>query len=202
MGRGALITFNKLRRLLNRDAQDCVRPETFETEWRIHGDSAADAVVRFFGLGPGKDGLQILLDYIEARPDRTTWDASIATFWDEMARAPPEGLAAQHSDGGKEIYTPEAAMDRGSTRPAPTLAEGQAVFWRYSVEITSALMHFSLAAGFTSPRLVKTLKQTGYLTSKQREVTWRRLLETLQVRLAGSYQGVDLSGNHSSFSMR
>lgn len=137
-------------------------------------------MVRYFQLGPGKDGLQALLDYIDMHPDRTTWDPAVDAFWEEMARSPPEGVDA--TDPKHPIWSPEAAMSRGRWHPDPTLAEGQAVFWRYSVEITTALMHFSLAAGFTSPRLVNVLKQTGYLTSKQRDVTWRRLLETLQVR--------------------
>lgn len=42
------------------------------------------------------------------------------------------------------------------------------------------VLHFSLAAGLTSPRLLPTLHETNYLTGASRDVTFRRLLETSQ----------------------
>jgi hypothetical protein len=36
--------------------------------------------------------------------------------------------------------------------------------------------------GFSSPRIVSVLKETGYLTSPSHQATYRRLLETTQVR--------------------
>jgi hypothetical protein len=42
----------------------------------------------------------------------------------------------------------------------------------------SALMHFSLAGGFSSPALSSVMRETNYLTSDAREATYKRLLET------------------------
>lgn len=35
-----------------------------------------------------------------------------------------------------------------------------------------------VVGGFSSPRLGATMRETGYLTSKQHDATYRRLLET------------------------
>ena len=64
--------------------------------------------------------------------------------------------------------------------PEPTVSEGQAVFWRYSSQIFSALLHFSLAGGFSANRVVGVLRETSYLTGEAKDQTYRRLLETTQ----------------------
>lgn len=66
----------------------------------------------------------------------------------------------------------------GGTDMSRAVAQGQAVFWRYSTYCFEAFMHFSLAGGFGSPRLAATMRETGYLTSSNRDATYRRLLET------------------------
>ena len=60
------------------------------------------------------------------------------------------------------------------------MSEGQAVFWRYSSQIFSALLHYSLAGGFSANRLVGVLRETSYLTGDARDKTYKRLLETTQ----------------------
>lgn len=84
------------------------------------------------------------------------------------------------------------------------------MFWKYSGQIFTALMHFSLAGkyhprlyppilsgdtdrnksysgGFSSPKLASVMHETNYLTSDAKEATYKRLLETtlfvLDVRL-------------------
>lgn len=52
------------------------------------------------------------------------------------------------------------------------------MFWRYSGQIFTALMHFSLAGGFSAPGLAAVMRETNYLTSDAREATYKRLLET------------------------
>lgn len=44
----------------------------------------------------------------------------------------------------------------------------------------SALLHFSLAGGFSANRVVGVLRETSYLTGEGRDQTYRRLLETTQ----------------------
>jgi hypothetical protein len=39
-------------------------------------------------------------------------------------------------------------------------------------------MHFSLAGGFSSPKLASVMHETNYLTSDAKEATYKRLLET------------------------
>jgi hypothetical protein len=70
-----------------------------------------------------------------------------------------------------------------SYRPDPVLAQGQAVFWRYSTQIFGALLHFSLAGGFSATRVVNVLRETNYLTGNARDKTYKRLLETTQAIL-------------------
>ena len=69
-------------------------------------------------------------------------------------------------------------MLRRDRQPPSVLSEGQAVFWRYSVDMFTSLLHFSLAGGFASARIMSVLHETGYLTSSSRDATYRRLMET------------------------
>ncbi|KAF9815234.1 hypothetical protein IEO21_04681 [Rhodonia placenta] len=90
---------------------------------------------------------------------------------------------------------------RWSSLPAITQnVLAQQVFLDNSIEIVQALLHFSLAGGFASPRIVRTLKAVSYLvphvkkpdanytesqaaariTSASNERTFTRLLETFQ----------------------
>lgn len=76
---------------------------------------------------------------------------------------------------------------------------GQDVFYKFSGGILLALLHFSLAGGFASPRLTSILKKTAYLVPSHQssssdasqeklkeqqkrdgDKTWRRLIETTQ----------------------
>lgn len=75
---------------------------------------------------------------------------------------------------------PGHAIANPDYQPPPILSEGQAVFWRYSAQIFSALLHFSLAGGFSATRIINVLQETNYLTGKARDHTYRRLLETTQ----------------------
>lgn len=117
-------------------------------------------------------------------------------FWNSVACEPPAGITARDAEsdsanasdtksvGGQDIsprgleYTCEAAMLRRDRHPPPILSEGQAVFWRYSVDMFTSLLHFSLAGGFASARIMSVLNETGYLTSNSRDATYRRLMET------------------------
>lgn len=189
---------------------------------RQESDDLADAVVNFLDLKAGQDALSaIKLELQKEQPEQC-----IVEFWKDVNRDPPEGLSGyvdsatagiapepgrnemsekSHMD---EKGRPDGAMRRnerfGRDGQQPSLEEGQAVFWRYSGGIFSALMHFSLAGeslscalglalssfgaprsltfhgagGFSSPNLSATMRATGYLTSNSRDATYRRLIET------------------------
>ena len=63
------------------------------------------------------------------------------------------------------------------------LREGQLVYLRYSTSCSLGLMYFSLVGGFSAPKIVKVLDETGYLTRSGRDETWRRLNETIEMVL-------------------
>jgi hypothetical protein len=91
-------------------------------------DTLADQVVEALDLNPGKDALQEL----EAHLHLPTRHPSVERFWQDMHREPPEGINAA-VDG---VFTPAVKANR--RRPSPSLAEGQAVFARYSYQIFMA----------------------------------------------------------------
>ncbi|GAA5935307.1 oxygenase MpaB family protein [Sporobolomyces koalae] len=163
--------------------QDCLKPSEIEP-LRHRSDPLADQVVDVLGfLGPatGRDAYEVVKQYVDLHVDDPGSDIDpVMQFWDEMNRLPPEsvsGVPLGNGDGGKGSgFTPLGAFE--STRSEPTLAEGQRIFWKYSGQIFVALMHFSLAGGFSSPKLAAVMHETNYLTSNAREATYKRLLET------------------------
>lgn len=137
--------------LLTLPMQDCVRATELE-KWRRKGDDLCDGVVRCLGIGPGHDGLQMLLDYLDRTPEQAR-DPRVTAFWDEVSRPPPPAISGFASVSGEKgevplaEATPVTSLNRLTRYPPRTVAGGQAVFWRYSPEIFTALMHFSLAGG-------------------------------------------------------
>jgi len=63
------------------------------------------------------------------------------------------------------------------------LREGELVYLRYSTSASLGLMYFSLVGGFSAPKIIKVLDETGYLTRSDRNETWRRLNETIEMVL-------------------
>eukprot|EP00605_Chrysophyceae_sp_TOSAG23-4_P001745 GSChrysophyteH1.ASY1.ANO1.1932.1 assembled CDS len=61
------------------------------------------------------------------------------------------------------------------------LKEGQLVYMRYSTSCSIGLLYFSLIGGFSAPKIVKVLDATGYLTKSDRDSTWKRLNETIEM---------------------
>ncbi|CAD6586807.1 MAG: hypothetical protein TREMPRED_004561 [Tremellales sp. Tagirdzhanova-0007] len=161
--------------------EECLPPSRLEP-WRREGDPLSDAVVRELQLRPGQDGLEVLLTYLE-RP-LTDQAECVRSFWQEISHSPPEPISAFPTQSTNiEEATPRASLQSPTYHPAPTVAQGQAVFWRYSAQIFSALLHFSLAGGFSAVRVVNVMRETNYLTGNAKEATYRRLLETTQAIL-------------------
>ncbi|GAA5969709.1 hypothetical protein JCM11641_008012 [Rhodosporidiobolus odoratus] len=165
--------------------ETALRPSEIEP-LRRESDELADAVVQqldLAGAGGKRDALATVEEFLAQRETdlgQEGWrkcqgEDAVWRFWDEMARDPPSGISA--SGGGEETrYTPLEAFEEALT--TPSLAEGQRVFWKYSGQIFIGLMHFSLAGGFSSPKLSSVMRETNYLTSDSREATYKRLLET------------------------
>lgn len=132
---------------------------------RQRSDDLADAVVDHLQLTFGQDAYTAILDQL-ALP---VVEPCIQAFWDDVNREPPAGVTAYPERNGddkarkEEDSRPDEAMRRNSRRPAPTLAEGQAVFWRYSGQIFTALLHFSLAGEIDRSDLRDDSTDDGWL---------------------------------------
>lgn len=115
-----------------------------------------------------------------------------------------ENLDGSNSLPADPEYTPERAIQEQNRACLPVLSEGQAVFWRYSGDMFTTLLHFSLAGGFASARIMSVLYETGYLTSKSRDATYRRLMETTQalVDFMGDMRPVTGKGWQSAVRVR
>ncbi|KAJ8296096.1 hypothetical protein OF846_001412 [Rhodotorula toruloides] len=171
------------------DRDSSFRPSEIEP-LRRESDGLADQVVDVLGLanvkGKGRDALVAIEEYLrEKEQGADSWtkereDDPVWRLWEEMARDPPEGVHGYGSisDGKHDKRsTPLEPFGARGDSP-PTLAEGQAVFWKYSAQIYSSLAHFSLAGGFSAPKLASVMRETNYLTSDMRDATHKRLLET------------------------
>lgn len=164
-----------------------IKPSQFQP-LRHASDPLADALVDFLELRPGQDSLAAL--QVELGKGQAA-DASAVDFWAAVDCEPPANAtalpplrAAAGAATDAKTPSPRPATDfvppltGGNRHAPPSLSEGQAVFWRYSGPIFGALMHFSLAGGFSAPKLGAAMNETGYLTSEKREATYKRLLET------------------------
>ncbi|BGP23550.1 transmembrane protein [Rhodotorula toruloides] len=171
------------------DTQTSFRPSEIEP-LRRESDELADRAVEVLGLvdvkGMGRDALVAIEEYLREKERRgESWkkeceDDPVWRLWEEMAREPPEGVHGYRSssDGKQDRRTTPLDPFEQRRGSAPTLAEGQAVFWKYSAQIYSSLAHFSLAGGFSAPKLASVMRETNYLTSDMRDATHKRLLET------------------------
>ncbi|KAL9936785.1 hypothetical protein V8E36_004020 [Tilletia maclaganii] len=102
--------------------------------------------------------------------------ASLATFVETIDRRPPRGAGAI----SESWYAARDARFLASGRPQPfvltpdeileelreearVLRAAQQMFYKFVGPILLSLLHFSLAAGFSSPKIMAVLRQTGYL---------------------------------------
>lgn len=75
----------------------------------------------------------------------------------------------------KDVRTVPSWVDKA------LLQQGQLVFLKYSTSCAFALLYYSLIGGFSAPKIVAVLDETGYLTKTSKDVTWRRLSETFEM---------------------
>ncbi|EMD34646.1 hypothetical protein CERSUDRAFT_116818 [Gelatoporia subvermispora B] len=151
---------------------DCVSSSLCAT-WRTQGDPLCDAALEDIfpnsSASVGKDLLEALETYVAAHSEERS---AARAFLDEVSRVPPTDL---------EVKPEEAELARE-------------LFLDNAVQIMQALLHYSLAGGFASPRIVRTLQAVSYLvphtsrnaatsvhiTDASNDRTFSRLLETLQ----------------------
>ncbi|RDX46191.1 hypothetical protein OH76DRAFT_902101 [Lentinus brumalis] len=121
--------------------QDCVPVELCE-RWSHIGDPACDAALREAFKHPsatvGKDLLTALQEYAASTDSDTP---ATKAFFDEVHQLPPAGLLATE----EEVYV------------------AQELFVDDSIQIMQALLHYSLAGGLASSRIVRTLEAVSYL---------------------------------------
>lgn len=147
-------------------------------------DEALQAVFPSSSSSVGKDLLASVEQFASDHPECLT----VQAFLNEVIQLPPSDVKVHPDD----------------------VVLAQQVFLDNSIEIVQALLHFSLAGGFASPRIVRTLKAVSYLvphvkkpdanytecklstsihaasqaaariTSASNERTFTRLLETFQ----------------------
>ena len=110
--------------------------------------------MEYLDLKTGVDALQAIENHLASDGNKSP---AVVDFWAAVNMEPPKDVSAfsttlgeDRKARGREECTPGEAMDRNDRRPAATLAEGQAVFWRYSSSIFGALLHFSLAGTSTN----------------------------------------------------
>lgn len=128
-------------------------------------------------------GWAALEQYTESTPS-DQWDEAIEQFHQQMWTSHPDFDSILHRNVKTGDSKPPIPSYPNKS-PASKLSDerihmGQSVFQRSAFEVLSSLMHYSLTLGFSSSQLTSTLEETGYLTGKQKEVTWRRLIETTQ----------------------
>ncbi|KAF8508596.1 hypothetical protein BU17DRAFT_56670 [Hysterangium stoloniferum] len=150
--------------------QHCIKASELE-KWRMNGDPLCDAAIRaMFDSSSSSAGID-LLQRLHTNAAEDPHGPS-QMFLDHVSRQPPDGVAA----------TPEE------------IGTAQAFFLQHAMAIMEALLHFSLAGGFSSPRITKILQSISYLvppntnkklgttniTPEMNDRTYMRLLETMQ----------------------
>ncbi|KAI0074961.1 hypothetical protein K474DRAFT_1773585, partial [Panus rudis PR-1116 ss-1] len=129
-------------------------------------DSALELVFPIISSSVGKDLLKSLRNHIEESPAGSN---AASELFEQINGAPPEDIAVSGSE-----------MELGRT-----------LFLDHAVPILQALLHYSLAAGFASSRITRTLHAISYLVPPKNtpfdsiseaanERTYIRLLETVQ----------------------
>ncbi|KAJ3844134.1 hypothetical protein EV361DRAFT_791650 [Lentinula raphanica] len=150
----------------------CVRRET-ALRWRTIGDPLCDAAIQELfpdRVYSGADLLQCLESSTGSshRSEDSTTSSSVQRFWDAIHEHPPMNIRASREQ----------------------VEVARSFFIDHSVQIMQALLYYSLAGGFASPRIVRTLDKVSYLippniteqeaSQNSKDRTFKRLLETFQ----------------------
>lgn len=128
--------------------------------WRQIGDDVTDrALAALPGLSsnptsPSDHPLELIKHHLRTTPTNLQ-DPDVSAFWTEVTKLPPfvkeEGLKE-----GKNLNARRSLVEKAVGR-------GQNVYATYAIPISMALLYFSLAGGFSSPRILRVLELTSYL---------------------------------------
>ncbi|KAK0558725.1 hypothetical protein OC844_004925 [Tilletia horrida] len=101
---------------------------------------------------------------------------SCRPFLDQISDRPPRGAGAiseawfqlrdeRRKASGLSVSTPLSAEELAEElrEEARVIRAGQQVFYKYLEPMQITLLHFSLTGGFSSPKIMSVLRQTGYL---------------------------------------
>ncbi|KAK0555662.1 hypothetical protein OC846_001627 [Tilletia horrida] len=200
---------NSWRRLSDDAADQVLRAlrDLHESHLDLKQSSSSDPLTDIFTLGSQGSGsntpnagLQRFVSQVNQRPPPGAGAISESWYAARDARRKEQGLSGPPSPAElQEEYLEEARVIRA----------GQQMFYKFVGPILLSLLHFSLAGGFSSPKIMQVLRQTGYLVpyrdvsasangSRQKgpklspveraaqqnqrtaDRTWTRLLETTQ----------------------
>ncbi|KAK5821064.1 hypothetical protein F5H01DRAFT_412209 [Linnemannia elongata] len=115
------------------------------------GDPLADNALEVLKVKQGEDAFRALIAYVSQPEEKQ--ESSAPRLLMQQLMTVPEWVNWEQVKRGQEVY------------------------WRYCLFISHALLHFSLAGGFSVPKITKVLNSTGYLSGKK---TKERVLETSQ----------------------
>ncbi|KAL9936782.1 hypothetical protein V8E36_004017 [Tilletia maclaganii] len=115
--------------------------------------------------------IRAFMDQVNIRPPRGTGAISESWYAARDQRRRLAGLSADALLSTEEI-SEELAEE------ARVIRAGQKVFYKYLEPIQVTLLHFSLAGGFSAPRILSVLQQTGYLVPARDPYTKSTTLST------------------------
>ncbi|KAG0340243.1 hypothetical protein BG004_006488 [Podila humilis] len=121
---------------------------------RQMGDDLADSALAALNVKPGQDALAVLREYT-SRP-----------------------IEDQPSDAPRKLL--EHVMTVPDWVDWEQVKRGQEVYWKYIYYMGLIFLHYSLVAGFATPKFVKVLNSTGYMSGSR---TKERVFDTNQFLL-------------------
>ncbi|KAL0570507.1 hypothetical protein V5O48_011453 [Marasmius crinis-equi] len=147
--------------------EHCVS-EDVVIQWRMEGDPLCDAALVHLLSDTTPVGMDMYdrLQTFVTKLDAHDNASPAITFWRSITEIPPN-----------DIRVTDDQFERG-----------RALFLDHSIQISQSLLYFSLAGGFASPRIVRTLEAVSYLlpsspgpaSPASNDRIYRRLMETFQ----------------------
>ncbi|KAI8971269.1 hypothetical protein BD414DRAFT_469759 [Trametes punicea] len=154
--------------------EDCLSVELCE-RWRGLSDTSCDQALRqTFNSPSASVGKDLLRSLEERQSTENAQSDAVGQFLDEVYRVPPTGILVSEED----------------------LVLAQEFFLDNSVQIMQALLHYSLAGGFASPRIVRTLEAVSYLVPHPRHGD----AKALSGSLADTLSSISQASSNRTFS--
>ncbi|PWN47608.1 hypothetical protein IE53DRAFT_390266 [Violaceomyces palustris] len=148
------------------------------------------------GLDSADEGVRLFIQATNRRPPRGAGALSEDWYNERDSRRGKKPRAAsgpwisKHEVAGSgedffQVWTPRSESSSSASdsdeeleeelrAEAEVLQRGQDVFYKYAGPMLLSLLHFSLAGGFSSPRITSVLRQTSYLVPSQNNGSERK----------------------------